>query len=132
MIKGEKKVFRNTKYLIYYPKDFDKNKKYPLFFHLHGAGSRGTDFAEFKGSTILNLLDEGNSPLSNAICVFPQCHNDTWFVEFDELLGLVKEMVNLPFVDKNSRPAAPWCCGFFVQDRRVAGERGRITDRFPF
>ena len=99
MIKCEKKIFRNTKYLIYYPIDFDKNKKYPLFFHLHGAGNRGQNFAEFKGSTILKLLDEGKSPLSNAICVFPQCHNDTWFVEFEELQDFLKEMINLPFVD---------------------------------
>ena len=101
MANYQKKVFRNTKYLIYYPKDFDSNKKYPLFFHLHGAGSRGNDFKEFEGSTILRLLDEGNSPLSKAICVFPQCHNDTWFDEFNELLDLVKEIVNLDYVDKN-------------------------------
>ena len=99
MIKEEKK-FRNTKYLIYYPDGFDKSKKYPLFFHLHGSGSRGNDFKEFVGSTILRLLDENNTPLSKAICVFPQCHNDTWFVEFNELLDFAKEMVSLPFVDK--------------------------------
>lgn len=100
MTKCEKKVFRNTQYLIYYPKDFDEKKKYPLFFHLHGAGSRGKDFKEFAGSTILRLLDEGNTPLSNAVCVFPQCHTDTWFDEFNDLLDLVRETVNLPYIDK--------------------------------
>lgn len=96
-----KKRFRNTQYLIYYPTDFDEKKKYPLFFHLHGAGSRGKDFVGFEGSTILRLLEEGSSPLSKAICVFPQCHNDTWFDEFDELLDFTKEMVNLEYVDKD-------------------------------
>ncbi len=101
MAKCEKKQFRSTQYLIYYPKDFDSNKKYPLFFHLHGAGSRGKDFVGFEGSTILKELDDGNTPLSNAVCVFPQCHDDTWFDNFNELLDFTKEMVNLPFVDKS-------------------------------
>ena len=101
MVKKEAKLFRNTQYLIYYPTNFDPNKKYPLFFHLHGSGSRGVDFKEFEGSTILNQLEKENTPLSKAVCVFPQCHNDTWFDNFNELLDLVKEMVNLPFVDKS-------------------------------
>ena len=101
MVKCEKKLFRNTQYLIYYPTGFDKNKKYPLFFHLHGAGSRGRDFVGFEGSTILKQLDNENTPLSKAICVFPQCHDDTWFDNFNELLDLVREIVNLPYVDKS-------------------------------
>ena len=100
MVKKEAKLFRNTQYLIYYPTNFDSNKKYPLFFHLHGSGSRGRDFKEFEGSTILNQLEKENTPLSKAVCVFPQCHDDTWFDNFNELLDLVKEMVDLPFVDK--------------------------------
>jgi len=101
MVKIEKKVFKNTKYLVYYPKDFDSSRKYPLFFHLHGAGSRGENFEEFNGSMILYLLGKENTPLSEAVCVFPQCHNDTWFVEFDELLDLLQEVINFPFVDKS-------------------------------
>ena len=96
----EKKVFRNTQYLIYYPNDFDKNKKYPLLFHLHGAGGRGRDFEGFQDSSILCLLDKRNTPLSKAICVFPQCHDDTWFDNFNELLDFTKYIVDLPFVDK--------------------------------
>ena len=36
-------------------------KKYPMMFHLHGAGSRGTDFKEFEGSAILNILEKEDS-----------------------------------------------------------------------
>ena len=100
MAKCEKRIFKNLKYLIYYPDNFDPSKKYPLFFHLHGAGSRGDNFEEFKGSTILGLLDKGGCPLNNAVCVFPQCHNDTWFNEFDILLDFVKEMASLDYVDR--------------------------------
>ena len=101
MIKCEKKVFRSTQYLIYYPKDFDMNKKYPLLFHLHGSGGRGKDFKGFEDSSILCLLHQEDSPLSKAVCVFPQCHDDTWFDNFNELLDFLKEMVNLPFIDKS-------------------------------
>ena len=97
----EKKIFRSTKYLIYYPKDFDEHKKYPLFFHLHGAGGRGNNFEEFKGSTILELLDSENTPLSNAISVIPQCHNTSWFTDFNELMDFFDYIRNLPFVDQS-------------------------------
>ncbi len=99
-MKIEKNNFKGINYLIYYPKDFDESKKYPVMFHLHGAGSRGSNFKEFEGSTILSILEKGDSPLSNAICVFPQCHKDTWFDIFNDLLDLVAFLYGLPYVDK--------------------------------
>ena len=93
--------FQGIHYLVYYPNNFQEDKKYPVVFHLHGAGSRGTGFKEFKGSVILDILDKGDSPLSEAICVFPQCHTDTWFDIFNPLLDLVKHIYNLPYADKS-------------------------------
>ena len=101
MIKVEKKEFKGIQYLVYYPKNFDSNKKYPVMFHLHGAGSRGRDFKEFGGSTILSILDREDSPLSHGICVFPQCYDDTWFSFFNDLLDLVKNIYSLPYVDQS-------------------------------
>lgn len=106
MVKFEKKEFKRIKYLLYYPKNFDPTKKYPLFFHLHGAGSRGNNFEEFKGSTILDQLNKENTPLSEAICIFPQCNNDTWFDNFNELLDLVEMTANLQYVDKEKTTAS--------------------------
>ena len=48
MVKVEKLEFKGIKYLLYYPKDYIEGNKYPVMFHLHGAGSRGTDFKEFE------------------------------------------------------------------------------------
>ncbi len=92
--------FNGIQYLVYYPKDFKEGKKYPVVFHLHGAGSRGRDFKEFAGSTILAILDKGDSPLSEAVCIFPQCSGDTWFSDFSNLLELVKYIYNSEFTDK--------------------------------
>jgi len=101
MIDIVKDEYKGIKYLVYLPKNFDKSKKYPVMFHLHGSGSRGTDFKEFKGSTILNILEKEDSPLSNGICVFPQCSTDTWFDKFNDLLDLVRHIYNLDYVDKS-------------------------------
>ena len=100
MIRVDKLEYKGIRYLLYYPKNYVEGKKYPVMFHLHGAGSRGVDFKEFEGSTILNILERGDSPLSNGFCVFPQCCTDTWFDKFSELLDLVKHIYNEDFVDK--------------------------------
>lgn len=96
-----KESYKGIRYLVYLPDDFDESKSYPVMFHLHGAGSRGINFKEFEGSTILNILDKGDSALSKGICIFPQCHKDTWFDIFNDLLELVQHIYDLPYVDKN-------------------------------
>ena len=101
MSRTEKLEFNGIKYLLYYPKNYVEGRKYPVMFHLHGAGSRGKDFKEFEGSTILAILDREDSPLSNGFCVFPQCGGDTWFDHFSELLDLVRFIYNQPYVDQS-------------------------------
>ena len=99
-MKVEQKEFRGIQYLLCYPKNYQEGKEYPVMFHLHGAGGRGRDFKEFEGSTILNVLNKEDSPLSNGFCVFPQCDADTWFDIFNDLLALVEHIYNEEFTDK--------------------------------
>ena len=101
MSRVEKKEFKGIQYLLYYPKNYVEGRTYPVFFHLHGAGSRGRDFKEFEGSTLLAILEREDSPLSDGFCVFPQCYEDTWFSIFNDLLDLVKHIYDMPFTDKN-------------------------------
>ena len=101
MTKVEKKEYKGIQYLLYYPKDYIEGKTYPVMFHLHGAGSRGRNFEGFKDSIILDILEKGDSPLSEGFCVFPQCHEDTWFSIFNDLLDLTKHIYKQPFVDKS-------------------------------
>lgn len=93
--------FQGIQYLVYYPKDYVEGKKYPVVFHLHGAGSRGRDFKEFEGSPILALFDKSDCPWHEAICVFPQCYADTWFDIYNSLLELVKFIYHQPSTDQN-------------------------------
>ena len=98
----EKKEFQGIQYLLYYPKDYKKGNRYPVFFHLHGAGSRGWNFENFTNSIILDILEKGDSPLSKCICVFPQCHEDTWYSIFTPLMELCKQIYNEDFTDQKN------------------------------
>jgi predicted peptidase len=102
MSRVEKLEYNGYKYLLYYPKNYVEGKKYPVMFHLHGAGSRGVDFEAFDDSSIiLRTLNKEDSPLSDGFCIFPQCSDDTWFDRFSELLDLVKYVHNQSYVDSN-------------------------------
>lgn len=100
MSKIEQLEFEGIRYLLFYPENYVEGKKYPVVFHLHGSGGRGINFKEFKGSIILDILHKGDSPLTKGFFVIPQCHTDTWFDIFNNLLNLVQHVYNEPFTDK--------------------------------
>ena len=102
MVRREEKEYNGIKYLLYYPKDYQEGKKYPVMFHLAGAGSRGHSFSDFEEtSIILQTLTKQDSPISKGFCVFPLCEDDTWYDRFEKLLDLVKHIYNSSFTDKN-------------------------------
>lgn len=80
----EKKVFTSSTgyalpYRILYPRNYTKNKKYPLVLFLHGAGERGNNNETqlVHGSRL--FLDSVNREKYPAIVIFPQCPaEDYW------------------------------------------------------
>ena len=60
-------------YVVYLPKDYSSEKKWPVILYLHGAAGRGIES--------VNHLDDGLAPVLRlresypAIVVFPQCEN---------------------------------------------------------
>ena len=91
MIKKELRNFKSINYMIYFPKDYQEGKRYPVFFHLHGAGERGNDFHLLDDFVPLPILEKGDSPLSNAVSVLPQCPcGVTWFDLLHELYEFVE------------------------------------------
>lgn len=66
-------------YNIYFPKDYDGRKDYPLIFFMHGAGERGLDNkAQLKHIAPILASQETQSKYPS-ILVFPQCPlNDYW------------------------------------------------------
>src|SRR5688572_14906065 len=58
-------------YLLYLPKDYDKQESWPLMLFLHGAGERGDDLEQVKRHGPPKLLAAGKEfPF---IVVSPQC-----------------------------------------------------------
>lgn len=78
-------------YRVLYPENFDKTRKYPLVYFLHGAGERGTDNEKqlIHGSNL--FLDAQNRQKYPAIVVFPQCPPDDYWAnvsrEINEATG---------------------------------------------
>ena len=66
-------------YNIYFPKEYDGIKEYPLVFFLHGAGERGIDNKSQLTHIAPILASEENQNKYPSILVFPQCPtNDYW------------------------------------------------------
>ena len=67
------------RYRMLLPKDFTKDKQYPLVLFLHGSGERGIDNKTqlVHGSKL--FTDENNRKNFPVIVIFPQCpKNDYW------------------------------------------------------
>jgi predicted peptidase len=70
-------------YRILYPKEFDKNKKYPLVLFLHGAGERGNDNnAQLTHGGDLFLKEEVRKKFP-AIVIFPQAPKEDYWAKVD-------------------------------------------------
>ena len=88
--------YKKLKYLISYPNDYEAGKIYPVIFHTHGAGSRGTDLSKLG----INHIITNNPSADDFIIVVPQCYADTWFEIFQELIEFCEYIYEQPFTDK--------------------------------
>lgn len=93
----EKRTFEQLDYVCRMPKDFSKGQQYPLVIYLHGAGGRGRDLQiifdhPFFSDTVHSL--------ENAICVAPQCYEDSWFSIFEQLQAFVSHVASWNCVDE--------------------------------
>jgi predicted peptidase len=60
-------------YRLFVPKDYDPKKKYPLVFHLHGAGSRGHDNAKHLLPWFAGWIDDAVQKEHPCFILMPQC-----------------------------------------------------------
>jgi len=90
----------NCKYLLFLPQDYGKKKeKWPLILFLHGAGERGSDLNLVKKHGPPKIVESGKDlPF---IVVSPQCPDDRWWPEENEMLiNLLDDVVAKCNVDK--------------------------------
>ena len=85
-------------YLLYLPKDYEKQELWPLVLFLHGAGERGEDLELVKKHGPPKLIGEGKHfPF---IVVSPQCPKDRWW-EPIELTALLDDITKTHKVDED-------------------------------
>ena len=94
-------TYNDISYLVRYPENFDKSCKYPVIFHTHGAGCRGTNIEILKSVGVMKEAVEGNPCLDGCIIVSPQCSANTWFDVFERLISLCKYVYSLEYVDQS-------------------------------
>ena len=84
-------------YLLYLPKDYDKQESWPLMLFLHGAGERGDDLELVKKHGPPKLVAAGKE--MPFIVVSPQCPKGKWW-EPIELTALLDEIIKKYKVDE--------------------------------
>jgi predicted peptidase len=89
--------YKELEYIIRYPVDFSKDKKYPLVIYLHGAGGRGRDLESLK--KYHGFFAETADVLRDSVSVLPQCYANSWFDIFEQLEDYAEMVASLPFVD---------------------------------
>ena len=76
-------------YCLYVPSNYSEEYAYPLVLFLHGAGVRGED--ESNGNQLAEgvqgLFVPKNTPIYDAIAVFPLCDSESRWAETDWALG---------------------------------------------
>ncbi len=87
-------------YLLYLPKDYGPQKRWPLVLFLHGAGQRGSDLSIVTHHGPPKLVEEGQDfPF---ILVSPQCPRHTpWSFQLPALNVLLDEIESTYAVDPN-------------------------------
>ena len=88
--------FKDLQYIVSYPDGFKPLEKHPVIFHVHGAGSRGTDLITMN----IDVPIKNNPAAENFIIVAPQCYADTWFEIFEQLIEFCTYIYNQKFTDK--------------------------------
>lgn len=95
-MKIDARQFKKLKYVISYPDGYTETQKYPVIFHTHGAGSRGTDLSLLN----VDVHIKNNPSAKDFIIVSPQCYADTWFDVFEQLIEFCEYVYEQPFTDK--------------------------------
>ena len=94
----EEKNFEGLTYLISYPKDFQEDKKYPLVFFLHGAGSREETTESLRNHACLKkfLMRQDER---GYVFLAPLCKRGTWSEWMMLLVGLVGKYREASYID---------------------------------
>jgi len=84
-------------YLRAHPADFSPERRYPVIFLLHGAGTRGSDLELLKSHAFFAATNKPDFPF---VTIAPQCCENTWFDLWESLCQLVRYIAAQPWADR--------------------------------
>lgn len=90
-------TFETLPYIIHAPADFDKNRKYPILLHIHGAGTRGITLEEYAASDSFPMMRA--SAGNELVIISPHCTKNSWYDLFETLIRFAHFVKDLPFAD---------------------------------
>lgn len=90
--------YKEINYIVKYPKTYEINKKNPVIIFFAGAGSRGNNLDVIRHNP---FFVETQAIKTEAIIYAPQCHADTWFEIFEQIIDFIDFVRKNPSVDKS-------------------------------
>jgi len=97
-MKIEEKQFGNLRYILAAHRDcMTETEKHPVLLYLHGAGSRGRNLQILHTASAVVNAEKLNRKLR---IYAPQCHADTWFSLFEQLLAFTEFVYSHPNTDQ--------------------------------
>lgn len=97
IIKTEK--YKNINYVVSFPDDFNETEKYPVIIFLHGAGTRGNNISAVIENPFYKIIAKFDK--FGFITVAPQCHADTWFDIFSDVIEFTEYIRNMNYANKD-------------------------------
>lgn len=95
----EERKYQAIEYLIRYPNGFSAEKKYPVIFLIHGAGTRGAELESIKANAEFSHSEKMKDfPFVSVAPLCPDA-NATWFDYFENLKALIRDVITFDFVD---------------------------------
>ena len=86
-------------YAIDFPSGYEKGKKYPVFFYLHGMGysMQGVETLA-EGCALRRERMDDDMPF---ILIAPSCSERYWVTVFEKLQKFISDIINSDFADKD-------------------------------
>ena len=117
-------------YLVYLPKNYEANKKYPLMLFLHGVGECGDDLSLLKVTGVPKILDKDVD--YKAIIVSPQCKkNRSWNSNSDKLFEFLQWAIKKYNADENAVSVTGLSMGAFGTWQLIADHSETFSAAAP-
>ncbi len=94
----ERSIFKELRYLINYPENFDKKRTYPVIVFLHGAGTRSEDYAALENNSPFKKISE-YAQKNDMLVIAPHCSKHNWNSYMQTLIDFIEDIKTKHYID---------------------------------